>query len=74
MIGLSILSGSHLALVPQVVERVEVPVVLGGIIPPDDADEMRKKGVAAVYTPRDYDVSRIIGEMVEIAARAHGVA
>jgi (2R)-ethylmalonyl-CoA mutase len=74
MIGLSILSGSHLALVPQVVECVEVPVVLGGIIPPADADEMRKLGVAAVYTPRDYDVSRIIGEMVEIAARAHGVA
>jgi (2R)-ethylmalonyl-CoA mutase len=74
LIGLSILSGSHLSLVPQILERVEVPVVLGGIIPPTDAEKLRELGVAAVYTPRDYDVFRVIGEMVEIAGRAHGIA
>jgi (2R)-ethylmalonyl-CoA mutase len=73
VVGLSILSGSHLTLVPEVVERVRVPVVVGGIIPQDDAQKLVDAGVAAVYTPRDYDVQRIIGEMIEIAARAHGV-
>ncbi|MBW2413076.1 MAG: protein meaA [Deltaproteobacteria bacterium] len=73
LIGLSILSGSHLTLVPQILERVNVPVVVGGIIPEEDAADLRAKGVAAVYTPRDYDVQRIVREMVEVAARAHGV-
>ncbi len=73
LIGLSILSGSHLSLVPQVAERVEVPVVVGGIIPEADARELLEKGVAAVYTPRDFDVHRIIREMVDISARAHEV-
>jgi (2R)-ethylmalonyl-CoA mutase len=73
LVGLSILSGSHLTLVPQVAKRVRVPVVIGGIIPPLDAQKMREEGVAAVYTPRDFDVSRIIGEIVDIAARAHDV-
>ena len=74
LIGLSILSGSHCELVPGIVERVNVPLVIGGIIPEDDAEKLRAQGVAAVYTPRDYDVHRIIREMVEIVARAHGVA
>jgi (2R)-ethylmalonyl-CoA mutase len=74
LVGLSILSGSHLTLVPQVAKRVQVPVVIGGIIPPLDADKMREAGVAAVYTPRDFDVFRIIDEIVDIAAQAHGVA
>ncbi len=73
LIGLSILSGSHLTLVPQILERVYVPVVVGGIIPDKDAADLRAKGVAAVYTPKDYDVQRIVREMVEVAARAHGV-
>jgi (2R)-ethylmalonyl-CoA mutase len=73
LIGLSILSGSHLTLVPEIVERVRVPVVVGGIIPQDDARKLLDDGVAAVYTPRDFDLRRIVGEMVEIAARAHGV-
>jgi len=73
LIGLSILSGSHLTLVPQILERVSVPVVVGGIIPERDAADLRAKGVAAVYTPKDYDVQRIVREMVEVAARAHGV-
>jgi (2R)-ethylmalonyl-CoA mutase len=74
LVGLSVLSGSHLSVVPEVVRAVEVPVVVGGIVPDDDAGRLRRLGVAAVYTPRDYDVLRIVGEMVEIAARAHGVA
>ncbi len=74
MIGLSILSGSHLALVPQIVSRVQVPVVVGGIVPPADAEKLREDGVAAVYTPRDFDIFRIVGEMVEIVARANGIA
>ena len=74
LIGLSILSGSHLELVPEIVRRVSVPVIVGGIIPDEHAEKLRAQGVAAVYTPRDYDVHRVIREMVEIAARAHGVA
>jgi (2R)-ethylmalonyl-CoA mutase len=74
LVGLSVLSGSHLEVVPEVVRAVDVPVVVGGIIPEGDAARLRKLGVAAVYTPRDYDVLRVIGEMVEIAARSCGVA
>ena len=74
LVGLSVLSGSHLALVPQVLERVRVPVVVGGIIPEEHAARLLEQGVAAVYTPRDYDVHRIVREMVEIAARAQDVA
>ena len=73
LIGLSILSGSHLTLVPQILERVNVPVVVGGIIPEKDAADLLAKGVAAVYTPKDYDMQRIVREMVEVVARAHDV-
>jgi (2R)-ethylmalonyl-CoA mutase len=72
LIGLSILSGSHLALAPEIARRSRVPVIVGGIIPDEDAAKLRADGVAAVYTPRDYDVLRILREMVEIAAAAHG--
>jgi (2R)-ethylmalonyl-CoA mutase len=72
LIGLSILSGSHLALAPEIARRARVPVIVGGIIPEEDAAKLRAEGVAAVYTPRDYDVLRILREMVEIAAAAHG--
>jgi ethylmalonyl-CoA mutase len=56
-VGLSILSGSHLALVPAVIEGLkseghDIPVVAGGIIPPADAAKLREAGVAAVFTPR----------------------
>ncbi len=74
LVGLSILSGSHLQLVPAIVQQVRVPVIVGGIIPRDDAEKLRAQGVAAIYTPRDFDVLRIIAEMAEIAARAHEVA
>ena len=76
VVGLSILSGSHVELVPQVVEGLraeglDIPVVVGGIIPPEDADWLRERGVAAVYTPKDFAVTRIIGEIADlVAARA----
>ncbi|MGH2898440.1 MAG: methylmalonyl-CoA mutase family protein, partial [Solirubrobacteraceae bacterium] len=72
LIGLSILSGSHLVLAPEIARRSRVPVIVGGIIPDEDAAKLIADGVSAVYTPRDYDVLRILREMVEIAAAAHG--
>jgi ethylmalonyl-CoA mutase len=78
LIGLSILSGSHLRLVPEVLESLkheglgEVPVVVGGIIPEDDAEVLRQAGVARVYTPKDFEMLRILSDMVDVAeAAAH---
>jgi (2R)-ethylmalonyl-CoA mutase len=78
VIGLSVLSGSHLLLVEDVVSRMkqaglDVPVVVGGIIPPEDAAELAKAGVAAVYTPKDFKLNRIMGDLVRIVERANGV-
>jgi (2R)-ethylmalonyl-CoA mutase len=72
VVGISILSGSHLELVPEVLDRlrgagVEAPVVVGGIIPPEDADVLRDKGVAAVYTPKDFELLDIMGELISLA-------
>ena len=73
VIGLSILSGSHLELVPEVVapapraEGVDAPVVAGGIIPEDDRPRLLAAGVAAVYTPKDFELARIMGEIVDLA-------
>ena len=77
VVGLSILSGSHLELIPEVVrllagEGLEVPVVVGGIIPVADAERLRSAGVAGVYTPKDFDVNRIMGEIVELVGRRAG--
>jgi (2R)-ethylmalonyl-CoA mutase len=77
VVGLSILSGSHLELIPEVVrllraEGVEVPVVIGGIIPAADAERLRAEGVAGVYSPKDFDLNRIIGEIVELVAQRAG--
>jgi ethylmalonyl-CoA mutase len=77
VVGLSILSGSHLELIPEVVrllrdEGVEVPVVVGGIIPVADAERLREAGVAGVYTPKDFDVNRIMGEIVDLVGRRAG--
>jgi ethylmalonyl-CoA mutase len=74
VIGLSILSGSHLELVPEVVrlcrERgVDAPVVAGGIIPEDDRLHLLAADVAAVYTPKDFELTRIMGEIVDLAVR-----
>jgi (2R)-ethylmalonyl-CoA mutase len=73
VVGLSILSGSHLELVPEVVrllreQGMDVPVVVGGIIPEDDQPKLRELGVTAVYTPKDYELSRIMAEIAELAA------
>ena len=72
LVGLSILSGSHLDLVASVTDLlraagVDAPVVVGGIIPPEDAAKLRAMGVAAVYTPKDFELSRIMGELAELA-------
>jgi len=79
VIGLSILSGSHLTLVPEVMVElrelgVTAPVVVGGIIPDDDRAAMVDGGVAAVYTPKDYDVSRIMSDIVDIVERRRASA
>jgi ethylmalonyl-CoA mutase len=74
IVGLSILSGSHLELVPEVLDRlaaarVDAAVVVGGIIPPDDAEILLGKGVAAVYTPKDFQFGRIVDDLVSLAER-----
>jgi (2R)-ethylmalonyl-CoA mutase len=79
VVGLSILSGSHRELVPAVVQAlrakgVDAPVAVGGIIPEADVEALRAAGVAAVYTPKDFDLTRIMGEIVGLVASAHGVS
>ena len=77
VIGLSVLSGSHLPLVHDVVARMKaagmkMPLVVGGIIPPEDAEALEKSGVAAVYTPKDFELNRIMSDVVRIVERANG--
>ncbi len=77
MVGLSILSGSHVPLVREVMEKLRgeglnVPVVVGGIIPPEDEVLLKKSGVAAVFTPKDYEVNRILIDLVKIVEQAAG--
>jgi (2R)-ethylmalonyl-CoA mutase len=79
VVGLSVLSGSHLPLVEDVVGRMkeaglDVPVIVGGIIPPEDAAELERAGVAAVYTPKDFELNRIMSDVVRIVERAAGVS
>ncbi len=77
LIGLSILSGSHLALVPEVLERLreaglsDIPVVVGGIIPEADAERLRRDGVAAVYTPKDFELDHIMSDLIDLVDRQH---
>jgi (2R)-ethylmalonyl-CoA mutase len=71
---LSILSGSHQALVPDVLRElnalgVDAPVIVGGIIPDDDRTSLLKTGVTAVYTPKDYAVAQIMSDIVDIVER-----
>jgi (2R)-ethylmalonyl-CoA mutase len=78
VIGLSVLSGSHLPLVADVAARMKaagmtVPLVVGGIIPPEDAAALEKSGVAAVYTPKDFELNRIMSDVVRIVERKHGL-
>ncbi len=79
VVGLSVLSGGHKLLVPRVLERLRgegvdpdtVPVVVGGVIPDEDARKLREHGVARVFTPRDYDLTAQITEIADlVAARA----
>ncbi len=78
VVGLSILSGSHLPLVKDVISRLreagigDVPVVVGGIIPPEDAEALEAAGVAAVYTPKDFELNRIMSDLVRIVESRAG--
>jgi len=79
VIGLSVLSGSHLPLVQDVVARMKeagmtMPLVVGGIIPPEDAAALERAGVAAVYTPKDFELNRIMSDVVRIVERANGAS
>ncbi|MFF9089116.1 protein meaA [Streptomyces sp. NPDC014991] len=76
-VGLSILSGSHAQLVPDVLQRLrvagatDIPVIAGGIIPNGDAEQLRAAGVAAVFTPKDFDITGIIGRIVDEIRKAN---
>ncbi len=79
VIGLSILSGSHRELIPGIVEAlaeagVDAPVVVGGIIPEADVPALKEAGVAAVYTPKDFDLTGIMRDIVALVAERNGVA
>ena len=79
VVGLSILSGSHIPLISETMDRMrqaglgDIPVVVGGIIPEDDATRLRAMGVAAVYTPKDFELNRIMMDIVGLVDR-HAVA
>ncbi|MGD9985189.1 protein meaA [Pseudonocardia sp.] len=79
VVGLSVLSGSHLEVVPAVVDGLraagadDVPVVVGGIIPEGDAKVLRDKGVAAVFTPKDFRLTEMMDAIVTLVREAHGV-
>jgi ethylmalonyl-CoA mutase len=79
VIGLSILSGSHRELIPSVLDALreagvgDVPVVVGGIIPEADAEALREAGIAAVYTPKDWNLNGMMRDIVALVADHHGV-
>ncbi len=73
IVGLSILSGSHLPLIAEVMERMqgarlEIPVIVGGIIPDEDCAALTEMGIARIYTPKDFDLNRIMLDIVELVA------
>jgi (2R)-ethylmalonyl-CoA mutase len=78
-VGLSILSGSHMELVPAVLDGLreagldDVPVIVGGIIPESDGRKLLELGVAAVYTPKDFGLTQIMGGIVDVIRRANGL-
>lgn len=80
LVGLSILSGSHVSLATEVCQKLkaagvgEIPVVVGGIIPPEDAERLKKAGVTAIYTPKDFDMAGIVIDMVDIIMKYEKVA
>src|SRR4051794_34066932 len=79
VVGLSVLSGSHLQVVPAVLQGLreagldDVPVVVGGIIPDGDARRLREQGVARVFTPKDFGLTTIMSEVVDVIRAAHGL-
>jgi (2R)-ethylmalonyl-CoA mutase len=79
LVGLSVLSGSHLAAVPAVLDglraagRGDLPVVVGGIIPTGDAEQLRGTGVARVFTPRDFALNEIVDDLVTVVRQANGL-
>ena len=80
LVGLSVLSGSHNELVPEVLDALKasglgkIPVVVGGIIPEADARALEARGVARVYTPKDFALGTIMDDLVELVRRAHGLS
>jgi ethylmalonyl-CoA mutase len=80
LVGLSILSGSHMELVPEVLRGLreagagDVPVIVGGIIPEGDAEALRAAGVSMVFTPKDFGLNDIMGELVGVIRRSRGLA
>jgi (2R)-ethylmalonyl-CoA mutase len=80
VIGLSVLSGSHLEVVPQVVDGLraahagDIPVIVGGIIPPDDAKLLTDSGIARVFTPKDYELTGIMDGIVTLIRETHGLS
>jgi len=80
VIGLSILSGSHRSLIPDVLAALreaggdDIPVVVGGIIPEADVEPLKAAGVAAVYTPKDFELTRIMRDVVGLVAERNGVS
>ena len=79
VIGLSILSGSHRELIPSVLDALrdagagDVPVVVGGIIPEADVASLREAGVAAVYTPKDWDLNQMMRDIIALVGARHGI-
>jgi (2R)-ethylmalonyl-CoA mutase len=75
-----VLSGSHLQVVPSVLQGLkeagldDVPVVVGGIIPDSDARRLREQGVARVFTPKDFGLTEIMGQVVDVVREANGLA
>jgi (2R)-ethylmalonyl-CoA mutase len=80
LVGISILSGSHMELVPEVLERMraagagDVPVIVGGIIPEADAAALKALGVAEVFTPKDFGLNDIMVRFVEVIRASRGLA
>ncbi|WP_246209957.1 cobalamin B12-binding domain-containing protein [Nocardioides piscis] len=79
LVGLSILSGSHMELVPDVLDGLreagleEIPVIVGGIIPDSDGKRLKELGVAAVFTPKDFGLTQIMDGFVDVIRAAHGL-
>jgi len=80
VVGLSILSGSHLPLISEVIERMQraglsdIPVIAGGIIPDDDAAQLKAMGVAKIYTPKDFELNKIMFDICEMVGRSDTAA